>query len=57
MKVFWVPLLPAQKELMTSGKELALLPTPPLRTGLESFPSSGSDHNQASGWEAGITTD
>ena len=25
-----------------SGKEMALPPSPPLRTGLESFPSSGS---------------
>jgi hypothetical protein len=30
------------------GKEMALLPSPPLRTGLESFPSSGSSHYKAS---------
>jgi hypothetical protein len=30
-----------------SGKEVALLPPPPLRTGHESFPSSGSSHCKA----------
>lgn len=31
----------------TSGKEAALLPLPPLRTGLESFPSSGSSQQKS----------
>src|ERR1035438_9201784 len=31
-----------------SGKEVALLPLPPLRTGHESFPSSGSSRYKAS---------
>jgi hypothetical protein len=30
-----------------SGKEVALLPPPPLRTGRESFPSSGSSQSKA----------
>jgi hypothetical protein len=30
-----------------SGKEVALLPLPPLRTGRESFPSSGSSRCEA----------
>ena len=30
-----------------SGKEAALLPLPPLRTGREGFPSSGSSRSKA----------
>lgn len=33
--------------LMVSGKEAALPPPPPLRTGHESFPSSGSSLSNA----------
>ena len=35
------------KSRFRSGKEVALLPLPPLRTGHESFPSSGSSHYKA----------
>jgi hypothetical protein len=37
----------------TSGKEVALLPLPPLRTGRESFPSSGSSRSKAPYYGAG----
>src|SRR5208282_2186234 len=36
-----------------SGKEAALLPLPPLRTGRESFPSSGSSRSKAPYYGAG----
>jgi hypothetical protein len=36
-----------------SGKEVALLPLPPLRTGRESFPSSGSSRSKAPYYGAG----
>jgi len=36
-----------------SGKEVALLPLPPLRTGRESFPSSGSSRSKAPHYGAG----
>jgi len=37
----------------SSGKEAALLPLPPLRTGRESFPSSGSSRSKAPYYGAG----
>jgi len=39
----------------SSGKRAALLPLPPLRTGRESFPSSGSSRSKAPLWRSRFT--